>query len=242
MNILHSVRHRVSDVVILKKIYLTILRFFPVHYSYELNRIFRSPYSQLEKENGIIFIHIPKAAGNALIKSLYGQSATGHDPLIRYKKANSDLYYKFVKFSVVRNPWDRMVSSFYYLKQGGIGFFDKDFRDEYLNGIDDFSEFIARMMADKKFEKDVMSWVHFVPQVKFLSLDGVKIDVDFWVKLEEMPEKFPSVCERLGVQSDGMIKDNSSSRSEYKVYYDDVSREYVGSLYRDDVDILGYEF
>ena len=200
------------------------------------------PYRRYMCKHNCIFIHIPKAAGNALIKSLYGKSATGHDPLIRYRKYDPVKFDVFFKFSVVRNPWDRMVSSFHYLKQGGIGFFDKDFSDKYLLDCNEFSDFLAKMMQDKKFESKVLSWVHFVPQINFLSLDGDAIDVDLCVKLEDLPNSFDMVCKKLGVVSKVMLKDNASIRKDYRSYYSAVTAKYVGELYCKDVSLLGYEF
>ena len=240
--ILHRVRRLVSGFSMLKKIYLTIFRLLPVHTRYELNRKLRSPYSSLEEENKIIFIHIPKAAGNALIKSLYGRAATGHDPVSRYKSYNADKFSSYYKFAVVRNPWDRVVSSYHYLKQGGMGFFDNDFSDGYLSEVDNFEEFIYRLRDDALFRGKVMTWVHFVPQIDFLSLDGEYILVDKIVKLEEIEVGFKELCVELNAESMGLIKDNRSNRSKYQDYYNSKTIEIVRGLYSTDIKLLNYQF
>jgi chondroitin 4-sulfotransferase 11 len=242
VNLIHLIRNKISSFVLLKKIYLSLFKLVPVHYAYSLNRSLRTPYSQLEDDNSIIFIHIPKAAGNALIKSLYGRSATGHDPLSRYMDYDKAKFERSYKFAVVRNPWDRMVSSFYYLKQGGIGFFDTDFADKFLSGCENFDSFVHRINSDSAFKESVMSWVHFVPQVDFLMIDGSSGYMDQIIKLEELNEGYERLRTNLQREDTQLIKDNQSSRSKYQDYYTEETIQIVKALYSDDIALLDYVF
>ena len=69
-------------------------------YSYE-------PYDRYR----CIFVHIPKAAGMSVCRSLFGNLAGGHATLADYQiifaRAEFERYFKF---TFVRNPWDRFVS------------------------------------------------------------------------------------------------------------------------------------
>ncbi len=239
---LHKFRRKLRGFSGLRSAYLYVLKIFPVHTRYEINRKLRSPYSSLEDDKKIIYIHIPKAAGNALIKSLYGVSATGHDLLNRYKDNNESKFNLYYKFAVVRNPFDRFVSSFFYLKQGGIGFFDDDFANKYLSGIDSFDAFVLKLKSDEAFRKSVMTWIHFVPQIDFLSLDGKTISVDRVVKLENINTDISALCQDLNLPVVEMKKDNASKRSSYKDYYTPELVGIVSELYRQDLDTLNYTF
>ncbi|WP_178968287.1 sulfotransferase family 2 domain-containing protein [Neptunomonas phycophila] len=239
---IYSLRRKLKGFSGVKNFYLWALRLLPVHTRYEINRKLRSPYSTLEDDKKIIYIHIPKAAGNALIKSLYGVSATGHDLLSRYKDNNESKFNLYYKFAVVRNPFDRFVSSFFYLKQGGIGFFDDDFAKKYLSGIETFEEFVLKINSDKKFEAAVMSWIHFVPQIDFLSLDGSTIGVDRVVKLEQINDSLSDLCTDLKIPLVEMKRDNASKRAAYKEYYTPELKEVVGRLYEKDLNVLQYSF
>lgn len=242
MRAIHLIRKNVRNFSFLKRFFFFLLKFFPVHSRYDINRKLRTPYSLLEDEKRIIYIHIPKAAGNALIKTLFGASATGHDPLRRYLSHNSEKFYSYYKFAVVRNPYDRLVSSFFYLKQGGIGFFDNDFAESYLNDIDSFEEFVTRLGSDDEFRGAIMSWVHFVPQLDFITLDGSNVAVDRVIKLESIDQEISELCEKLGVPPVKMIKDNMSQRKSYKTYYTPELISIVSSLYKDDLAVLNYTF
>ena len=75
---------------------------------------------------GCIFIHIPKCAGVSVSKALFGNLAGGHSRVVDYQLVfNSNEYSNYFKFTFVRNPWDRLVSAFFFLKKGGFNDADK---------------------------------------------------------------------------------------------------------------------
>jgi len=243
VKLLHKFRKKISGNKLLLSIFRTVLLIFPVHSQYEINRNLRSPYSKLETDNKIIFIHIPKAAGNAVTKALYGVSATGHDLLQRYYDYDSGRFNQSYKFAVVRNPWDRLVSSYFYLKQGGIGFFDTIFADRYLDKINTFDEFISHLDNDLKFREKILSWVHFVPQSDFLKLNGAVDNNEVHIlKLENVNEEIPHLCDKLGLEPVELQKVNQSKRNAYQDYYDDYRREIVAEIYSEDIKFFNYQF
>ena len=65
-----------------------------------------------------IFIHIPKNAGTSIktffeCKEFYNK----HRTIDQIKKENIKAYDSYKKFTIVRNPYDRMVSWYFYLKR-----------------------------------------------------------------------------------------------------------------------------
>lgn len=111
--------------IVIKKIYQKIIS-EPVRRRIAYFRGTISNYRELPKDvlyfknKKVIFIHIPKAAGISLYKSIFNKDSFGHQT-IRYYECfmSSKEFNRCYKFSFVRNPYDRIHSAFHYLKAGG---------------------------------------------------------------------------------------------------------------------------
>ena len=71
-------------------------------------------------ESKSIFVRIPKSAGRSLSNSFYGCLVGSHIKLRDYQliyKENE--FNSFLKYTVVRNPWDRVVSAYFFQKKAG---------------------------------------------------------------------------------------------------------------------------
>lgn len=187
-------------------------------------------------ESQVIFIHIPKAAGTSIGKSLFGTGRTGHYTIDDYYKVNKDKAKKYFKFTFVRNPYDRLVSAFFYLKQGGKNISDINFADENLSQIDTFEDFVMNWLSEKR----VYSWIHFYPQTHFTESKFPGNEIDFIGKLENIEEDIKKLSEAIG--TDIEIKHhNKSSRDNYLDYYTEEMLDKVHQLYKKDFQIYGYE-
>ena len=71
-----------------------------------------------------VFVHVPKCAGNSIVKA-FGSDTHSHQPANYYWREKKILNYYL--FSIVRNPWDRFLSAYLFLKDGGINDVDKFF-------------------------------------------------------------------------------------------------------------------
>ena len=72
------------------------------------------------EEHKTIFIHIPKNAGTA-IETLFGNSSfkiqpPKHANIHEIKKTFPEIYDSYSTFTIIRNPYDKMVSWYFYLK------------------------------------------------------------------------------------------------------------------------------
>jgi hypothetical protein len=155
------------------------------------------------------------------------------------------------KFSFVRNPWDRIVSEYKY--RG------------YPVKID-FKTYLFKHLPPPGWTD---SYCHIIPQYDFLYDDAGKLLVDFVGKYESLQADFDKVCARLGLPPTPLPRVNRSldkarpntlrelrkrvrraiwSRERehtfphYTAYYDDESREFVGGLFRKDVEAFNYAF
>ena len=69
-------------------------------------------------QNNIIFIHIPKNAGTSISMALYG-ARHDHRPAHFYQNIDPVFFSKTPSFAMVRNPYERTLSSFCFLRNGG---------------------------------------------------------------------------------------------------------------------------
>ena len=72
-------------------------------------------------EHKAIFIHIPKNAGSS-IETLFANNSfriqpSKHADIYEIKRKFKNSYNSYKKFTIIRNPYDKMVSWYFYLKR-----------------------------------------------------------------------------------------------------------------------------
>jgi hypothetical protein len=187
-----------------------------------------------------IFAHVPKTAGMSLSDSLFGHPVGFHTTLRRWSFIFSEKDFReYFKFSIVRNPWDRLYSAFAYLKAGGGSTDDRQWAAANLAGIDDFQVFVTKWLPRIDIER---SYIHFIPQYRFLRLNGMAPAVDFIGHFETIAEDFETIRSRLGVDATLSHLNPSSRSRDYREIYTNEMKEIVACAYRDDIALFGYEF
>ena len=66
-----------------------------------------------------IFVHVPRTGGFALAKSLFGNAGGSHITVRQYREIFDHEFSSYFKFAIVRNPFDRLVSAYRYIMDGG---------------------------------------------------------------------------------------------------------------------------
>src|SRR3546814_16910974 len=77
------------------------------------------PMTEYHDRTQSIFIHIPNAAGMSMVSALYGMDSSVHDTWREYYRRSPSKFKTYFKFSIVRNPEDRLISAYNYLMAGG---------------------------------------------------------------------------------------------------------------------------
>lgn len=132
----------------------------------------------------------------------------------------------YVKFTFVRNPFDRFVSYCAFMTRE-TGAFDRDPRGT-----------MQRIL----FEVRPLQHIHFQPQYTLLTDDAGALEMDEIGRVETMQASYDAVCARIGIPSASLGRVNASRRGDYRQYYDDALVEGVAALYRRDLDLFGYQF
>ena len=199
-------------------------------------------YTKFNTKYHCIFIHIPKTGGLSIKNIMYpiGKSGIGHKNISNYLEADSELFREYYKFAIVRNPWDRFVSSYCYLKNGGRNQYDKNWAKENLDQYDNIHDLIYDLSNSEEICNKIMNFPHFMPQHKFICIDG-DIMVNYIGRFEKLDESFQHISSVLGVNKE-LPHDNKSSHKIYSSYYDDDTREIIASIYKRDIDLFEYSY
>ena len=191
-------------------------------------------------EKKIVFVHIPKNAGTSVYRSMNVDQMPPdtHITATVYRATDPELFGDAYVFAFVRNPWDRFVSAFHYLKQGNHP--NDDSMRDYLSQIADFSSFIEALKLRKTFRATVMSWLHFLPQTYFLcDFSGHPI-VENVHRVERFSEGLAKVQNATGLVITPQYE-NRSKRKDFREYYTPDAVDLVRDLYSADLKLLDYE-
>jgi chondroitin 4-sulfotransferase 11 len=195
-----------------------------------------------------IFTHVPKTAGKS-VRALFGlpeferdykpngeniELAFGHRRLC---ELDSKPYFTdYFKFATVRNPFDRIVSAYFYLDNGGCNSEDEKFRAEHLARYNHcFSAFVEDLPI-------LIAAPHFQPQVHWICNDEGRLLVDFLGRYENLRADMHVVGKAIGLSFNMLPVINASKHAPYRDYYDQRTKRRVEQLYGNDIEIFSYRF
>lgn len=203
----------------------------------------KSPFQTSLTEREVIFIHVPKAAGTSLKIELYGQATGGHRTIGEYMAYDGARTGSAFKCCFVRNPWDRLLSAYSYLKQGkGASMRDKDFAAQFLSDTPGVNDFVLALQ-DRTLRRQVLVYDHFRPQSHWICEPGAKTHaMDFIGRFETLTQDMNALREKLSMPAGEVRRVRPSEHAPYRDAYTAETREIVADLYADDIALLGYDF
>ena len=182
----------------------------------------------------INFLHIPKAGGLSL-KSLIDNSPDSN--IIYYGHVRAK-HIPHPSFCFVRNPYDRIVSTYFYLTHENRlnNYTDAAYRYILLKYVD-FKDFIMHIESDG-LNKIIL---HIYPMSHWICDEEGKIIVDDIFKIEEI-EKINAFLTENGI-SEWMDspKKNTSEHEPYESYLDPEIIAEIERLYELDFKLFNYE-
>lgn len=199
---------------------------------------FEGRSARLPDGREIIFLHVPKTGGTSLARSFGLQH--GHVPATRFQTRDPDRFAQAFKFAFVRDPVDRVYSSFNYLRTA-IGLNksrDVRWSETYLARYQDFGSFVEAL-RDRKVRRPIMEWSHFRPMHCWLCSPGEKSPmIDFIGRFESLLEDTQTLGKTLGLSLDLPHARKAQDYLKKNVTQDMVKE--IRELYRADVEIFGY--
>ncbi|HEY1630235.1 MAG TPA: sulfotransferase family 2 domain-containing protein [Rhizomicrobium sp.] len=186
-----------------------------------------------------VFAHIPKTGGISVAAALEpfadGQAAahanTTHETLPEFLARHPQAKGHF-KFAFVRNPWDRLVS-FYFFARDVLARAMPE-----IKGVDGLGGMLRALDADAPWIRDL----HIMrPQRDYLCGPRGESVADFVGRFERLPQDFAAVCEHTGIAA-GLGRCNAFPHPPYAQCYDGWSKGFVAERYRGDIQEFDYRF
>lgn len=205
------------------------------------------------KEKQFLFIHIPKTGGKSMSSVLaeYASHNTNFDHLLvrkltlkfgsfprlkiysRHEKLSQfesftckSEYSKLWKFSIVRNPYDRLVSLFLFQQQ-----YSEANNHKLIKNMT-FDDFVNWMNP----------WMKKTSMVSFIKNNDGKIDMDFIGRFENLNEDVNKIFEHLNIDKRLPYINKTKKTDSYRNYYNDKLIKLVQKNYEEDLDFFKYVF
>ena len=211
-----------------------------------------------------IFIHIPKCAGTSieralnlnfvLAKSLPFTVSRWHcqkDTTIR--RLGENVWTAYYKFSIVRNPWDRVISAWHMFESKPWCRQERSYTlDEFIDIIiNDRIGYKANYIT--KWQKK--RWEHSIENIRHHTLPAThpyyglyengNLTVDHCGRYETLQTDFINILKNLENTSNIELPHalQTNRYSDYKHYYKDSGLiRIIGEFYKKDCEYFGYEF
>jgi hypothetical protein len=177
--------------------------------------------------------------GNWVHKSMNAGEFQQHDHGITIRnRVSPAVWNDYFKFSIARNPWDRVVSLFFWKHRN-----DPELRPRkrlyHRLGVP-FDE----MGPARKLFAQFVAAGDWETNDRFYIIDN-ELCVDFVIRYENLREGFGEVCSRIGIPVPSLPNLKVGIRAKghhYAEYYDEPTRSIVADRHRNDIRLLGYEF
>jgi len=202
---------------------------------------------------GILFIHIPKTAGTSIHKfltqlednhcqepesTIKRPSVHKHATAAEWRSVLDDgAWDKCFSFCLVRNPFDLMVSSYFWWLQRAKkfpGLLNDALAIEELGSFDEFMKSRYGRYFINEIPAPMSDWYTYKRQDL----------VDYIGRVEDIENSMAHVIEYSSASAEisTIPRINASERSMYREYYTDKSRQIVEWRFADVIERFEYEF
>ncbi len=194
-------------------------------------------------EAGVVFIHVPKAAGTSFNEALYGRFI-GHPRALDIERWAAPAVRALPRFGVTRNPWDRLVSAWRFARRGageGETYRAGMWRPERYRvpEFDSFDRFVKEWLARRDVSR--LDGV-FQPQSMFLCGPDLVPLVDQVGRFEDLGPTLDFVERHTGRRPAIARANRSGEGVDHRQFYTPELVRIVGEIYRSDIEAFGHDF
>lgn len=210
-----------------------------------------------------IFIHIPKTGGGSIRRTLlpHADIITAKDaktdhakkfkrlinnnmtvknmsihakPKVVQNLVGRKVWANYFKFCFVRNPWDLMVSLYYFNRRPDYGKTEVG-RFAKRHNFTDFITWFVRTRKNKK------GGIITKGQLPYILNNNGKLLINYVGRFENLVNEFGNITNKLGIK-EKLMHSNRTSHKPYREYYDDRTCELVAYFFKRDIEYFNFEF
>jgi hypothetical protein len=188
---------------------------------------------RLDRLPAVVFLHPTKCGGKSIEQALFDRrpsnGSSDHSTAQEWIKRGPTYFDTMFVFGWVRNPWDRLVSDFFWNKRVWEG--------QGKKVLDTFEDIMGRWDIPKTIQPRTRQ----TQKSYFVNSDGVMV-TNFVGKLENMQDDWKTLCEMIEIEHKPLPHTNTSKHEPYWTYYNDETRSIVAEAYKEDIDEFNHEF
>lgn len=167
------------------------------------------PNPQIYHPLKTIFVHVPKTAGTSIERTLLQGANTvvgGHTTAVGYRNKYPEAFASYFKFSILRDPVDRFVSAYCYLKGRTLL---NALNNERVHQCDSLGDFVRMIDREPEILNQI---VHLIPQHRFVCDAQGQVLVDQICYFEDLPAAWELLSGKIGIPHVPLGKMNVSRR------------------------------
>lgn len=186
----------------------------------------------VDHERKLIFVHVARTGGTSIESALVGNNWWKIEPATKHLSARQmrthygeEIWSGYKKFSVVRNPWDRVISMWvtgWWSSTPGVG------GAEVRAGL-------------KQFIEQLKPHPH-EGYGSLLYADILNEKLDHILRFETLQFDLDKMLEAEGLAPVALPRLEARTHEPYAFYYDDDTRALVEKIFRQDILEYGYFF
>ena len=206
-------------------------------------------------KNKLAFIHIPRTAGKSIRKSFnLGHHTDKFQRINEYRCAHrrasliwsKEIIDTFDTFSVIRDPWSRLVSLYHYYRGR------PDVKNNYrvVNRYKNFSDFVLDLKnipiaIDRNGEYHNTLSDNFQACSYFIC-DGKKVLVKNLIRFNNLNDDLKLFANKVNINIkfplERFSKQEGLKHEYYTEYYNDKLIQKVADIYYSDIDMFGFDY
>lgn len=204
-----------------------------------------------KKRDGMKYVHQPKNY----------QGFYNHDSPKKIKsKLGDEIWNSYYKITIIRNPWDLIVSRYHWEKERSFKNFSyvikrHRIKENLFNFKSYFLLFWKLMNVPinyfylykiKKgdFEFFIKHFRKYWKNTRYYFSNDGNLWCDYYIRFEYLNEDYETLCKTLGLEYKPLMKTKNKTREKthYSKYYNQETKLIVEKMFKKEINYFGYKF